>query len=49
MVVFQFFYAADNLERDSWDARSLGNHSNVLEKDRIAMLAMELAVKMAAK
>lgn len=44
--VFQFFYAADNLDNETWDARSLGNESNVLEKDRIAMLAMELAKKL---
>lgn len=44
--VFQFFYAADNLDNETWDARSLGNESNVLEKDRIAMLAMELARKL---
>lgn len=44
--VFQFFYAADNLDNETWDARSLGNESNILEKDRIAMLAMELARKL---
>lgn len=44
--VFQFFYAADNLDREEWDKRSLSNDDNLLEKDRIAMLAMELAVKM---
>ena len=44
--VFQFFYAADNLDNETWDARSLGNESNVLKKDRIAMLAMELAKKL---
>lgn len=43
--VFQFFYAADNLDQESWDSRSLGNHSNLLEKDKIATIAMEFAVK----
>lgn len=43
--IFQFFYAADNLDNETWDARSLGNESNILEKDRIAILAMELAIK----
>lgn len=43
--VFQFFYAADNLDSEEWDERSLSNNSNLLEKDRIALLAMELAVK----
>lgn len=43
--VFQFFYAADNLDAEEWEERSLSNEANVLEKDRIAMLAMELAVR----
>lgn len=43
--VFQFFYAADNLDSEVWDIRSLSNEANVLEKDKIAMLAMELALK----
>lgn len=43
--VFHFFYAADNLDNEEWDARSLANSANVLEKDRIALLAMELAVR----
>ncbi|WMJ86315.1 nucleoside phosphorylase [Anaerocolumna sp. MB42-C2] len=43
--IFHFFYAADNLDNDNWDIRSLANSSNVLEKDRIALLAMELAAK----
>lgn len=47
--IFQFFYAADNLDREEWDKRSLSNHDNLLEKDRIAMLAMEMAVRMAEK
>lgn len=44
--VFHFFYAADNLDHDEWDARSVANSTNVLEKDRIALLAMELAAKL---
>ncbi len=47
--VFQFFYAADNLDNETWDARSISNESNILEKDRIAMLAMELARKLVEK
>lgn len=43
--VFHFFYAADNLDNEEWDARSLANSANVIEKDRIALLAMELAAK----
>lgn len=44
--IFQFFYAADNLDAEVWDRRSLSNEDNVLEKDRVAQLALELAVKM---
>jgi hypothetical protein len=44
--VFQFFYAADNLDNENWDARSLSNSSKILDKDRIALLAMELAAKL---
>lgn len=43
--VFQFFYAADNLDNEEWDARSLSNSTEILEKDRIALLAMEMAVR----
>lgn len=41
----QFFYAADNLDAEEWDARSLSNSSRVEEKDRIAAVALELAVR----
>lgn len=41
----QFFYAADNLDAETWDARSLSNHSHLEEKDRIAAIALELAVR----
>ena len=41
----QFFYAADNLDSEKWDVRSLSNHSKLEEKDRIAMIALELAVR----
>ena len=44
--VFHFFYAADNLDHEVWDKRSLSNSANLLEKDKIALLAMELAIKM---
>ena len=42
----QFFYAADNLDSEAWDVRSLSNHSKLEEKDRIAMIALELATRM---
>lgn len=44
--VFQFFYAADNLDQEEWDMRSLSNSENLIVKDRIALLAMEIAEKM---
>lgn len=43
--VFQFFYAADNLDADKWDMRSLDNRDKLDEKDKAALLAMELAAK----
>lgn len=45
--LIQFFYAADNLDAEEWDVRSLSNDSNLEEKDRIAMIALELAVRIA--
>ena len=43
--VFHFSYAADNLDNEVWDKRSLSNSDNLLEKDKVAFLAAELAVK----
>lgn len=43
--LIQFFYAADNLDSEEWDVRSLSNHSRLEEKDRIAMIALELATR----
>ena len=43
--LFQFFYAADNLDGDAWDRRSLSSDVRFTEKDRFAQLALELAVK----
>lgn len=43
--LFQFFYAADNLDNVKWEDRSLGNDAKLSEKERIALLALELAVK----
>lgn len=42
--IVHFFYAADNLDSEEWDVRSLSNDTNILEKDRIATIAMELAL-----
>ena len=41
----QFFYAADNLDAEEWDVRSLSNSAKLEEKDRIATIALELAVR----
>lgn len=42
---FQFFYAADNLDSNNWDIRSLGNNTNFNEKEKIVLLALEFAHK----
>ena len=42
-----FFYAADNLDSAEWDERSLSNFANLEEKDRIAMIALEAARRIA--
>ena len=47
--VFQFFYAADNLDADKWDMRSLDNHDKLDEKDKVAVIAMKMAVRLAEK
>ena len=43
--LIQFFYAADNLDSGEWEERSLGNTCMLEEKDRIAVIALELARK----
>lgn len=43
--VFQFFYAGDNLDAEHWDMRSLSASARVEDKDRIAQLAMEMALR----
>lgn len=40
---FQFFYAGDNLDHSSWEPRSLSGTARVDEKQKIALLAFELA------
>lgn len=47
--VFQFFYAADNLDAEKWDERSLSQHSLVEEKDRVAQLALDMALRVAKR
>jgi len=42
---FQFLYAGDNLDHTSWDPRSLSGLERLDDKEKIALLALELAVK----
>lgn len=42
--ILHFFYAADNLDNEVWDARSLSSNANTLEKDKIAIIAMDFAL-----
>ena len=42
-----FFYAADNLDAAQWDARSLSNEAMLADKDRIALVALEAARRIA--
>ena len=46
---FQFFYAADNLDSEVWDMRSLGCDVKISEKEKVIFLALELAKKMIKK
>ena len=43
--VFHFFHAADNLDGESWDRRSLSGDANITGKDKAALLALELAAR----
>ena len=42
--IFQFFYAADNLDSAKWDKRSLGNSEKLSDKEKIGLLAIKLAI-----
>ena len=44
--VFQFFYAADNLDAAKWDKRSLGNVEKLGDKEKIGLLAIKMALVM---
>ena len=41
--IFQFFYAADNLDSAKWDKRSLGNNEKLSDKEKIGLLAIKFA------
>ena len=43
--LFQFFYAADCLDGEAWDRRSLSDEVKFTEKDMYGCLALELAVR----
>lgn len=40
---FQFLYAGDNLDHSTWDPRSLAGDVRLADKEKIALLAFELA------
>ena len=42
---FQFLYAGDNLDHSTWDPRSLSGTSRLEDKEKIALLAFELAIR----
>ena len=44
---FQFLYAGDNLDHSNWDPRSLSGEARLDEKEKIALLAIELASRIA--
>lgn len=44
--IFQFFYAADNLDSAKWDKRSLGNSEKLSDKEKIGLLAIKFAVSL---
>lgn len=45
--VLQFFYAGDNLDTASWDARSLSQLVRLEDKDSIGLIALEAARRIA--
>ena len=42
---FQFLYAGDNLDHSQWDPRSLSGTARLEDKEKIALLAFELACR----
>lgn len=42
---FQFLYAGDNLDHSNWEPRSLAGEARLDEKEKIALLAFELACR----
>ena len=46
---FQFLYAGDNLDHATWDPRSLSGSARLEDKEKIALLAFELACRIEDK
>ena len=46
---FQFLYAGDNLDHSSWDPRSVHGSARLDDKEKIALLAFELACRIEEK
>ena len=44
--LFEFFYAADNLDSAKWEKRSFGSNDRLSEKEKIIYLALDLAIIM---
>lgn len=44
--VLHFFYSADNLDTDIWDARSLGDSQKLDEKHSVSLIALDYASRM---
>ena len=42
--ICHFFYAADHLSEENWDMRNLSNHADLDEKDKVANLAIQIAL-----
>lgn len=42
--ICHFFYAADHLSEEDWDMRNLANHADLDEKDKVANLAIQIAL-----
>ncbi|MFS9338167.1 nucleoside phosphorylase [Streptococcus intermedius] len=42
--ICHFFYAADHLSEEAWDMRNLANHADLDEKDKVANLAIQIAL-----
>ena len=42
--ICHFFYAADHLSEEAWEMRNLANHADLDEKDKVANLAIQIAL-----